>query len=248
MLQLIDSQVQTVELELLIELDRICRENGLRYSLAYGTVLGAVRHKGFIPWDLDIDIMVNIEHYQEFCRVLRENLSESFAVYSYETEPGYEFLFARLGYQARRYDEFYLDIFPMVGLPKSSLGRWIYSRVAYLIFRGYFIKRIERGHYAKEPRKRWVALLAKLAVFPLPARFFVWCYEGLQRAFPVETARQIYNFCGIYRTKEIMPKGYLLDLTELEFEGRSFPVPKDWDGYLRHIYGDYMTPRKTNYV
>lgn len=233
---------------MLSELDRICRENDLHYSLAYGTVLGAVRHKGFIPWDLDIDIMVNIEQYQEFCRVLRENLSDSYVVYSYESEPGYEFLFARLGLKKIRYDELYLDIFPMVGLPRSSLGEWIYSKLAYLIFRGYFVKRIDQHRYLGEPRKRRLALLAKLAISPLPAKFFTWCYERLQKAFPVDTARQIYNFCGIYRKKEIMPKGYLLDLTEMESEGHFFPVPKDWDGYLRHIYGDYMTPRKTNYV
>jgi lipopolysaccharide cholinephosphotransferase len=244
-----ETMIQKAELEMLVEMDQVCREYNLTYSLAYGTVLGAVRHKGFIPWDLDIDIMVDIDSYQHFCDVLQSKLSERYAIYSYRTRPGYEFLFSRLGRSDRRHDELYIDIFPMVGLPKSPSGRKLYSKLAYFIFRGYFLKKVDaRANYKEEPAKRRIALLAKVVLFAIPPILLIRCYERLQKTFPINGSMYIYNFCGLYKHKEIMLKSFLVDRVTMDFEGHLFPVPKEWDRYLTHIYGDYMTPRKTNYV
>lgn len=241
--------MQEMELKMLTDMDRICREHGLSYSLAYGSVLGAVRHKGFIPWDLDIDIMVGIAEYETFCRVLREQLPPEYVLYSYRTDPAYEFLFSRIGLLHGRHDDLYLDIFPMVGWPGSPTLQRVFAKLAYGIYRGYFLKKIDaKVNYSHDPRKRRIATVAKCLLALVPPRLFSFLYEKLQLAFPLEKSVYVYNFCGIYGTKEIMPKGYLTDLMELEFEGQLFPVPRDWDSYLTHIYGDYMTPRKTNYI
>lgn len=242
-------EIQKMELDMLIEMDRVCRENDLTYSLAFGTVLGAVRHKGFIPWDDDIDIMVDIDHYKSFCKVLQDKLSNKYFVYSYETNSGYEYLFSRIGLLNKTHLDFHIDIFPMVGTPKSMLGRKIFSKVAYLIYRCYFVKKINVNiNHKNKPNKKKLALLLKIILFVFPAKLFIWLYEKLSKAFPIDKSNYLYNFCGLYKYKEIIPKSYLNDLIYMEFENNPFPVPKEWDPYLRHMYGDYLTPKMSNYV
>ena len=244
-----EKEIQDMELEMLMDMDRVCRKNHMKYSLAFGTVLGAVRHKGFIPWDLDADIMVDIDSYRHFCDVLQNGLPDKYLVYSYWNLPQYEYLLARVGLKDQGHRDIHVDIFPMVGTPKTDAGRKLYARTAYLLFRFYFLKKIKAGeNYRDEPRKRRIARILRVILFPFPAGLFLRISERLQRAFPVVGSEYLYNFCGLYKYKEIIPSAYYLDLTDLEFEGYRLPVPVNWDGYLTQMYGDYMTPRKTNYV
>lgn len=241
--------IQRVEFEMLSELDQVCRENNLIYSLAYGTVLGAIRHKGFIPWDDDIDIMIEIDNYQRFCDILQRKLPQKYFVYSYETNPNYEYLFARIGLRDFRHHQIHIDIFPMVGLPKSAYGRKVFSKLAYLTYRCYFIKMVNANtNYCKDPMKKRKVLLLKALLFLFPSRLFIYVYERLKNTFPISRSSYIYNFCGLYKYKEIISNLYMRDLVTMDFEGQKFPVPNDWDKYLTHMYGDYMTPKKTNYV
>lgn len=243
------NNIQHIELEILIEMDKVCRENGLTYSLAYGTVLGAARHKGFIPWDDDIDIMVDIDSYQYFCKAMQYKLPNKYFIYSYKTSPNYEYLFNRIGLRDVKHNQIHIDIFPMVGLPQSKYGRRIFSKVAYLTFRCYFVKMVDvRNNYKNEPAKRRISLLSKVVLFMFPQSLFIWIYEKLQKAFPISESEYLYNFCGLYKYKEIISKSYLSNLVYMDFEEQQFPVPENWHQYLVHMYGDYMTPKKSNYV
>ncbi len=64
-------EIKSIELDMLVNFDRICRKNGIKYSITYGTLLGAIRHKGFIPWDDDIDVMMSRDEYEKFLKVGR---------------------------------------------------------------------------------------------------------------------------------------------------------------------------------
>lgn len=113
-------QMQLTEIDMLIEMDKVCKKHGLEYSLGYGTVLGAVRHGGFIPWDTDIDILVGIDDYKRFCQIINRETPDKFFVFSKETDKSYEFLMARLAMKNKYHHPVHIDIFPMVGVPDKD--------------------------------------------------------------------------------------------------------------------------------
>ena len=245
----IPQEVEKAELEMLIEVDRICRENDLTYYLAYGTALGAVRHKGFIPWDSDVDIMVDIDSYAEFCNIVSNNISEKFFVNSIETDSNYEELFARIGLKNNLHHMVHIDIFPLAGAPKTTFGKKLFSKIAYINYRCFFIKKVKVNiNYKKRSKKRKQAILAKLILLLVPSNLFLWVFKRLSKAYSIEQADTLYNICGSYGFKELIPKSYFGEPVYMDFEGYKLPVPQEWDKYLTHIYGDYMTPKREKYV
>ena len=116
-------------LEILLEVDRICKKHNIRYWLSSGTLIGAVRHKGFIPWDDDLDIEMLLPDYERLMRVLPDELPSTMALQSQDTDPNYFFFYAKVRdrrshlEEGNRYDRvwkeqgIYIDIFPFYKQP-----------------------------------------------------------------------------------------------------------------------------------
>lgn len=122
------TEEQSQMFRLLRAFSEICEENGLRYFVVGGTLIGAVRHRGFIPWDDDIDVSMPLDDFRKFTELARE-LPGSFALQSEETDPRYPFVFAKLCDTRYAYDTgydnhpmgVYIDIFPLI--PARALSR-----------------------------------------------------------------------------------------------------------------------------
>ena len=243
-------EIQQIELHMFKEFDRFCRKHGLRYSMAGGTLLGAVRHKGFIPWDDDIDIGMPRPDYDRFCVLMRKNrLDGGNIVLMPHNHPRAVMPYAKL-FDRRTYTDFtyatdagsdclWIDILPVDGLPED--------------------RKTLKAHYDRFKRLRFMLQLSrakmgagttklKAALKPLTRPFFKLFPTAFWRDLMDRQARR-YDFntashvgiavWGLYGVGESVKKNTAC--MEMEFEGEHFLATVAYDEYLRGIFGDYMT-------
>lgn len=247
--------LQRVELSILREFVRVCDAHELRYYLAYGTLLGAIRHGGFIPWDDDIDVTMPRDDYNRFAKLCASALQPGFEWLSYATEQHYPHWFGKViktdtvFRQARTErlsfpQSVYIDVFPLDGLadrPMVALIQRVLFRVCRLRL-GVDVKRTVA--------KRLLVQLIRL----VPRRSAILIIEAISRRFPIGTATRWICVGGPYGhrrqsfERRWFGTGALLSFHDLRVVG-----PAAWDEYLTHVYGDYMTPpplalRKTDHL
>lgn len=138
-------KMQLLQLDILKEFDRICRKHGLKYTLCGGSMLGAVRHKGFIPWDDDVDVTLLRKDYEKFCEICKTELdSEKYFLQTMDTDPEYRLIygkillngtaFVRAGQEhLKSRNGIFIDIFPRDGKSDCFPIRYIQKKLAYLM-------------------------------------------------------------------------------------------------------------------
>ena len=241
-------------LEIYAEVERICKANGIRFYAGYGTVLGAVRHHGFIPWDDDFDLIMPFEDYQKFIAIAPKALPKHLALITSDNTPGFPFNSIKVSNLRR--DEvdrvsaetghplaggINIDIFPISGVPNKSVGtRLVQSALRCL--RNYRLG-TERPTW-KSKAAALVGLILSMIVPGFRTKQDFDSYtESVQRRIPFDVAENIGLFdINVMYHKEIAPGQCFRTVTQMPFQGIQLPVPGDWDCYLKCQYGDYMTP------
>lgn len=249
-------KMKKIELEMLVELDRICRKYHIKYNICAGTLLGAVRHKGFIPWDDDIDVRMLRREYKKFCRVCEKELDDSkFFLQNKDTDPGYRWYFGRILRKGTEYvrvgqEELeqktgvFIDIFPSDGIPENFLTKLLYSFLTWCCRKTLWSPvgvRVE-----KNPLKRRVFIF--LSRIPPKVPFGI--LEFLSRRYNEKNCER-FACIGLKKDKSIfssqriqkygLKREWHTDLIEMEFEGHMFFAPRDYHGWLVEGFGDdYM--------
>ena len=238
-------QLQLSELERLDEFVRVCEKHGLRYYLAGGTLLGAVRHRGFIPWDDDIDVAMPWEDYQRLPE-LRPELPDYLELLSEQLAEDCPFNYCKL-YDKRKILEpepelgpkwVYIDIFQLV--PSRVPGRAERLGMDMITVTGY-VMQVKRGWDRYVPYKKRKARIGYQLLKRLP---YSWL-RALRRGITARLTREDtqWYFCpgGKYGGRlEFFPKAWFEPAARLEFEGRKYSAPSGWEEYLGRHYGDYM--------
>jgi len=241
--------IQMTELDMLKEVEEIARKYKFNYYLAYGTVLGAVRHQGFIPWDTDVDIIIDVESYDAFCKVLYHEIDGKYEVKHINYDQSYDSLKARIAPKSVSHNIIHIDIFPLVGSPKSMIGKYVFSKVCYINYRAFFIKKVNpNNNYRNDRLKRILMKTAKLILKVIPKDVLIKNFYHLAKMNSTKNSKFLYNICGSYGMKEFIPKYWLGKPVYMKFETQLLPLTKEYDKYLTHIYNDYMTPKKDNYI
>jgi len=237
------------ELDMLRELERITKRHDIKYFLAYGSAIGAVRHKGFIPWDSDVDIVVGIDNYERLDNLLSKQLNKKYEVKNYKNDNTASLLFSRIVLRGESGIVVHIDIFPLVGLPNNKIKQHIFIRLARLVNGLYFFKKVNpEMHYKGRKMNIRISKLLKVFAFPIPSKLLISVKERLEKRYSIKDTKYLFNLCGAYGTKEIILKDWLADQVYMDFEDEKLPLPIEYDKYLTQIYGDYMTPKKSNYV
>lgn len=233
-------ELKNIQLDLLQKTADFCENNGLRYFLCGGTLIGAIRHKGYIPWDDDIDIAMPRPDYERFVKTF--NKSENYyQVVNVETDPNYAYAFAKVYDKRTILKELhyngtigaYIDILPADGVKNVAQIRKI------MIL--HKILNTKRANYYKRTiLKKIINTFGKLLLLPFSAhKIATWMdNEARKYAFgSIPNAGLIANPLGI---GEMVNKSVFDSDIYREFEGHQYRVPIGYDTWLRSIYGDYM--------
>ena len=244
-------EIRKIQIRLLKKFIYICEKEKYRYTVVGGTFLGAIRHKGYIPWDDDIDVGMPREDYEKFIVYCKNETMDGEEIITHEN-PKYNYLFAKFcdkntilfEPEANRKNcvfGVYIDVFPIDGLGNS------YEKAKKVFDRTYFLRNLLVSSCVKYPpkfRKNIFKLLESLMFYVLSR--FVNEKKIIKKIEKVYVNNGFDNslfsgvVCGCYGKNEIMGEGSLRDLATIEFENIPVKSIKNFHEYLSRLYGDYM--------
>lgn len=249
-----DKKLKEYEVKILDYFVSICNENKLSYFLAYGTLLGAVRHMGFIPWDDDIDVYMPAVDYYKLKEIMKRNPDKQYFYQSLETEKYYNLTFAKIrmnGTEAiekkNQYEKMhkgiYIDIFPLLPFPDKTKDqkKFLFKlRMLNLLITADSVDKTRYSSYGKIGKS-----LSNFLKF-IPRRIRNLVAEWLLKSIAFYKG-EFHNYFDV--DEKIFSKEFFNDNTSLVFEGKSYNVPLNYDDYLTTMYGEYMIlPKKENQV
>ena len=243
-------ELKAIEISILLNLDSFCRKENIRYFLASGSLIGALRHKGFIPWDDDIDVMMPRPEFEKFIQCYH---SDTYQLY-YPGLRGYYQSIAKLAHKETMLIQrvplsenpigIHIDILPLDGEP-SDMNLFV-DHVSELInlYKDSFFWRKERFNI----HPRYKGLKAALRYYLKRKRICKWSFGMFIEKINEIVNKYNYNdsdYVGYitmsrYKYKQRHRKSLFNEITYVEFEGYQFPAPAGYDEYLKNLFGNYM--------
>lgn len=245
------------ELEILIEFDRVCNQLGINYTLSSGTLLGAVRHAGFIPWDDDIDVAMLREDYEKFINNAQSLMPDHFFIQTYETDRNYPLNFGKIRdtstilveYSTKSLDMqngLYMDIFPIDKVAKNSFKRKLNNWLLTIILA---IKFSYTKEWAEKSNSTLNKFLRKVVFYHIARIIGIYRLNSLETS--IRTKENKGNSNVTYGDRYVLPPNRLKDkmlmpmnifnsYNQIEFENKTFKSIVEMNKYLKTIYGDYM--------
>lgn len=242
-------ELQLVEAEMLHRVKEICEKHGFTYYLAYGTLLGAVRHKGFIPWDDDIDIVLPYQDYCKFLKLAQAELGDDYFLQTSDTDLNYYRTYARIRKNGTTFMDkcqagwdvhhgVWLDVFPLVEINPGVelfLKKNIVRLTNYFIMDNYFIH--NEKIFLDKMGKMGVGLVKGFHKIPRNKRLKA---KNKLLSFVFNGKNKKYRAAVWMGITEIVSAETYENPCSLIFEGENYSVPGQYDQQLRTIYGDYM--------
>lgn len=239
-------KLRELEVKIALEIQRVCEKNGLRCFLVYGTLLGAVRHGGFIPWDDDMDMGMLRADYDKFAEVCKTDLGPEYLWQSWDNDPSYPFPAGKVRLKGTHTQEkfsiegvedgIYVDVFPYDAVSDDAWARrvqgwWYYFGKRLLWMKKGYGRCIRDESFIQRLRYDLTAALLRLVP-----------YDWLRRRVARELTR--YNGLSTHQVapyaKDAVDREWIEDLVPVSFEGKQFMAFCAYDAYLHRIFGDYM--------
>lgn len=238
------AQVKKIEVSILDYIVQICNENDLKYLLCYGTLLGAIRHKGFIPWDDDIDICMPREDYNKLIEICESRPDSRYKMFTKDTDPSYYYYdFAKVVDRNTEVIEHdllpnpnmgvWVDIFPLDGAPTPRTKRLI------LFLRKSRIFAVLTNRPREHKLKGVFVSIYWFICQKLKYKRFLDMSEKICIKEKYSESEKV-GFIPIPVDNYLFDRSVFEEVIEVEFEGKKYLAPKQYDLYLTQVYGDYM--------
>ena len=250
----IDSkEIKERELKILCYIDQLCKENNIKYTLVGGTLLGAIRHEGFIPWDDDIDIGLLMEDYERLMNVLSTSANKQYRVRFDKNEKAYYYYHAKVvdtetyAIEPHRPKDknmgVWVDIFPICGIPNEIDQTLFLKKLNKLnsnVFRSIGFNYLYDDNILKSIIKSVILLPVALFLKTKGTKFWKERRYSMYKLKPNAEC-----FCSgfvptQYNEKTIFPTSIFNSFTHTKFENYSFMIISDWESMLKRMYGNYM--------
>lgn len=235
------------------EIKRLCDKHNIKYFIIAGTLLGAIRHGGFIPWDDDMDVGMLREDYEKFLKVAKTELGADFFLQTPETDENYGLPFAKIllngtllveataGSNAKK--GIFVDVFPFDVAPENEADRENHNKKTYF-YKRLLLAKLNYNVCAKND------YVKRAVYFVLKIMSAFYSHDKLVKKLESEITRynnskteDIVNIGGAYGyKKETIKADWVRDTVEIPFEDMTISAPVDYIKYLETFYGDYMTP------
>ncbi len=240
-------ELQGIALDALKKVDSICKKQNIEYYFTEGTLLGAVRHNGFIPWDDDVDICMKREEYKKFIAIAPSELGEDYVLDCFETNPKHWTICAKV--LLKRKTKFInkrlegiglstspgIDIFPLDDAPMNNKKCQILEKIITL----FKIMLWQRTGYSHDYGSIKYALLKVASLFVTP-KFLHKIINGLMQKNNGKGSSKLINYGSLYSAnRETYPKSCFDKAQNISFENYNFPIPCGYDEILRITYGEY---------
>ena len=235
-----------LQVQMLHYIDHVCTQNDIEYYLFGGTMLGAIRHKGFIPWDDDIDIAVKREDYQRLLDKLEKG-SEIYETMYFEKNSDYYYLIGKLvdkrtsiiekNYKTIDALGIYIDIFPLDYLPENKIEKKkIVDKVFFYRSILYYSVFTKDQFRRASTRRKFCCILSKIYGTNRAIRKADWWCKCIKQP----QAKYIIDLVGMPRKDILVDKSVFDESIRVPFEDGEYPVPVNFDRYLSASYKNYM--------
>lgn len=241
-------RLQKVETEILRDVDKFCRENDIKYSLMYGTLLGSVRHKGPIPWDDDIDIGMERNEYNKFIKLWKRRKPDGYYLQSEgknscssinhtKIRKKGTLLCSKKELKLYAHNEIWIDVFPIDKIPKQKIKR------ALMLFAAS-LRIIYTRNYPYENGNLLLNMVSNIMLnIPPKIKFGIknYCENYIQHYSGIEKKFNYVSLAAPYMLKQFFPNTIFDQYIEAEYDGYKFMAIADYDTFLKIRYGDYMS-------
>lgn len=237
----VTQKIQSKTMAMLTQLADLLNANEIPFFLACGTALGCIRHKGYIPWDDDVDIYIFGTDYPKLREVFAQQDTGNLRLHDGETVENYPYSFPKVvaadtvlvenGLKHLDYRcGVYIDVFPLINVSENAFVRALQEKRRYF---NYALLRMYYNRYDSTARK-CMGSIVKALVSPRRVQ------KALYRQYIRQGDEQHIIDAGTFGTQAFMPKEWFTETKQLPFESAMMPVPADCEAYLAHYYGDYM--------
>ena len=243
------AELRRIQLDILKHVDAFCKENCIKYFLSGGSMIGAVRHHGYIPWDDDIDLMLLREDYDRLISLYTEKDNSEYKLHYFKLEKDYCKSFVKIDNSKTVLVEdteepiaemgVNIDLFPMDIVPNEvSKQKRMYRRFEF--YKALIDLKNVRKSNKRSVFKNTILSLSHFLLRPLPMRTLINALERNATKYKGE----VTDYCGVavwgYGMREVNNRRNWDEVLEVDFENTKAPIPAGYDNYLTCVYGDYM--------